>query len=213
MLCFVETSLVRGYPELTLTEAAMQGGEVLVAEVSSFQLETVKDFRPYVATVTNIAPDHLDRHATFDEYVRCKLRLFSKMSGSDSIVIDRDSPGIPLEKVNDNCRNVWLSSKGQNNTNGHTARVGETLFFSGLQVQASSLKIIGEHNIANAMVAWELACAYLGDLSPEQTSTMLTALLEFEGLANRMELVVEKNGIQVINNSVCTNPAAVIASF
>ncbi len=201
-----------GYPEMTVTEAAMQGGEVLVAEISSFQLETVKNFRPFVATVTNIAPDHLDRHASYEEYVNCKLRLFDRMSGGDTIVIDKDAPGTPLDRINDNCRNVWLSSTGTNSTNGHTARVGTTLFFSGHQIDATSLKVIGEHNVANAMVAWELACSFVGEPTQDQADAMLSALLSFEGLKNRMEVVAEKGGVSVINNSVCTNPEAVISS-
>jgi UDP-N-acetylmuramoylalanine--D-glutamate ligase len=62
------------------------------------------------------------------------------------------------------------------------------------------------------MMAWELACAALGEPTSEQTDEMLSALLKFKGLANRMEVVGEKGGVLVVNNSMCTNPAAVVAS-
>ena len=201
-----------GYPEVTLTEAALTGGDVLIAEVSSFQLETIKTFRPFVAAITTIAPDHLDRHPSFEDYKRCKLRLFENMGAGDTVVVNLDDKSFSREEVPEGPRKVKFSRIGLGATTGFTARAGDDLFFSGLKVKAERMPLIGEHNIANAMMAWEMACAVLGEPTEDQAAAMLSALLQFKGLANRMEAVGEKGGVLVVNNSMCTNPAAVVAS-
>jgi UDP-N-acetylmuramoylalanine--D-glutamate ligase len=201
-----------GYPEVTLTEAALRGADVLVAEVSSFQLETVRTFRPFVAAITTIAPDHLDRHPSFEDYKRCKLRLFENMGAADTVVLNADDGSVLRDELPEAPRKVRFSPSGIGPTNGYTARAGDQLFLSGLQIKAESLPLLGEHNVANAMMAWEMACAVLGEPSPAEAEGMLSALLQFKGLANRMEVVGEKHGVLVVNNSMCTNPAAVVAS-
>lgn len=201
-----------GYDEVTLTDAAIGGGDVLVAEVSSFQLETVDGFRPFVAAITNIAPDHLDRHPDFEDYKRCKLRIFEKMRSTECAVINVDDKSVTSADMPDLAKKVKFSPSGLNPSNGHTARAASQLFLSGAEIKSASLPILGEHNVANAMMSWEIACAMLGEPTEEQRDAMLSALLKFKGLANRMETIGEKSGVLVINNSMCTNPSAVIAS-
>jgi UDP-N-acetylmuramoylalanine--D-glutamate ligase len=201
-----------GYPEVTITDAALRGGDVLVAEVSSFQLETIYTFRPFVAAITSIAPDHLDRHPSFEDYKRCKLRVFENMGMGDTIVLNSDDKSIGRDEVPEGPRRVKFSPSGLGPTSGYTARLHEQLFLSGLQIKVESLPLIGEHNVANALMAWEMACAVLGEPTEEQSAAMLSTLLQFKGLANRMEVIGEKGGVLVINNSMCTNPAAVVAS-
>lgn len=201
-----------GYAEMTLTEAALEGADVLVAEISSFQLETVDEFRPFVAAITNISPDHLNRHKNFENYRNCKLKLFANMRDADVIVMNSDERSITKEMFHEDARRVRFSPTGYGPTSGSTARANDILFLSGHQVRAEKLPLLGEHNIANLMMAWELACAILGEPSTEQIDAMLSAMLSFKGLANRMERVAERDGVLVINNSMCTNPAAVIAS-
>lgn len=201
-----------GYPEVTLTAAALQGGDALVAEVSSFQLETVKTFRPFVAAITTIAPDHLDRHPSFEDYRDTKLRLFQRMDASDTVVINADDPSVTANMVPEGPRRVRFSPSGLGPNNGYAARLNDQLFLSGLQIKVDSLPLLGEHNVANTMMAWEMACAVIGEPTPDQSAEMLSAVLSFKGLANRMEVVGEKGGVLVVNNSMCTNPSAVIAS-
>jgi UDP-N-acetylmuramoylalanine--D-glutamate ligase len=201
-----------GYPEVTITDAALRGGDVLVAEVSSFQLETIVSFRPFVAAITSLAPDHLDRHPTFEDYKRCKLRIFENMGAGDTVVLNADDSALGRSDVPEGPRRVKFSPSGSGASNGYSARVGDQLFLGGLQIKVESLPLLGEHNVANAMMAWELACAAIGEPTEGQAEEMLSALLKFKGLANRMELVGEKGGVIVVNNSMCTNPAAVVAS-
>ena len=201
-----------GYAEMTLTEAAMEGADVLVAEVSSFQLETVDRFRPFVAAITTIAPDHLDRHASFEQYRECKLRIFRNMKEGDVAVMNVDDQSIKPEELPDSVRRVRFSPTGLSPSNGCTARAVDAVFLSGHELRTDRLPLLGEHNVANTMMAWEIACAILGEPTQEQADAMLSALLTFRGLANRMEPVGERDGVLVVDNSMCTNPSAVIAS-
>lgn len=215
-----------GYPELTLTEAAdaSQENQVLVAEVSSYQLEWVTEFRPKVATITNITPDHLDRHPSFEDYRDTKFRLFSKMGEGDIVVINEHEPSlhpevlepaipreVALRLFSSSAEQTYGLEQGQFTENS-TRRQDDTLILSGRGVKISDLPFFGEHNFTNAMQAWELAASILGSAESDRFEGMLKGLMGFVGLQNRMERLGEKAGVLVVNNSMCTNPAAVIVS-
>lgn len=159
-----------GYPEVPLTKAALESGPeaFLVAEVSSFQLETISTFRAVAAAITNISPDHLDRHGSLEEYAAAKRRIFENQEPGD-LALD----GPP----------------------------------SGFDLQVSQA-IPGEHGRANAAIAWALA-NHVVKLGPKAEEALRT----FSGLAHRLERIGERNGVSVVNNSMCTNPAALIASL
>lgn len=211
-----------GYPELTLTEAALDGSpqDILVAEVSSYQLEWVRDFRPRAAAITNVTPDHLDRHPTFEDYLQTKLRIFARMGAGDVAVANESEPSLPIERllaamapevglrtfVADGARHTY--SKGQFSS-PTTYRDGDHLVLGGRSVAISDLPLTAEHDLTNAMMAWELALAAAPDGAFEP---MLRGLLGFRGLENRMERLGERGGVLVVNNSMCTNPAAVVSS-
>jgi UDP-N-acetylmuramoylalanine--D-glutamate ligase len=186
-----------GLPEMPLTDAADQStpDQVLVAEISSFQLEWVRDFAPIGAAITTITPDHLDRYDSFEDYAATKLRIFANAS----VKIDaRDQGYLILEAT-------------------------------------TGFKAIGEHNVRNADTAAALTVATLEWLLSQGSSSQaiqayrkqreskgnqatlpnnaLEVLREFPGLAHRMQFVAEVQGVRYINNSMCTNPAAVVASI
>ena len=198
-----------GYPEMPLTEAALKAGpgEVLVAEVSSFQLEWVDEFRPRVATVTNVTPDHMDRHPTFEDYAATKLRIFSKMTSEDTVVLNIDEARPRVNEIPSGPTLLKVSPSGRHKGDGSTHRDGQILSFGPFVAPAEDLPLYGEHNIANAMVAWEMATRVV-----EPNPGMWEALLAFKGLAHRMERVGVRGQVTVVNNSMCTNPAALIAS-
>ncbi|MBL8066131.1 MAG: UDP-N-acetylmuramoyl-L-alanine--D-glutamate ligase [Chthonomonadaceae bacterium] len=201
-----------GYPEMTLTEAAMKTSDgFLTAEVSSYHLEWVETFAPRVAAITNISPDHMDRYKFFDEYYNTKLRIFESMSTSCGVVVNADEPSLPIERV-EACLTgrapiIAFSPSGLKTGTGHAVRTGANLDLSGFKIAIDELAITGEHSVTNIMMAWEMATQVV-----EAREEMIDALRSFSGLANRMEVVGKKNGITVINNSMCTNPAAVVAS-
>lgn len=202
-----------GYPEQTLTDAAMSASEsdFLVAEISSYQLEWVIQFKPLVAAITNITPDHMDRYKEFEDYYNTKLRMFDRMGAGDTVVVNLDEAGLARsifdKQSSGSAAAVGFSPSGKEQANGVSVREGAHLSLSGMPVEVPNLPFTGEHNVTNAMMAWEMA-ARVASLD----SAALDALMSFSGLANRMEQIGQRDGIVVVNNSMCTNPAAVIAS-
>jgi len=208
-----------GFHEVTLTEAAEIAAEnqPLVAEVSSYQLEWVKEFRPRIATITNITPDHLERHPTFEDYLQTKLRLFSTMGKGDTIVLNEREPSTPINRMlRDVDQAVWLrlvdpalSHEGAL-SRANTRREGERLVLGNKEVHLADLALYGDHQVIDAMIAWEMATAFIGDIDTHWEA-MLRVLIEFPGLHHRLERVGQHGGVLVINSSMTTNPAAVIA--
>jgi UDP-N-acetylmuramoylalanine--D-glutamate ligase len=198
-----------GYPEHVLTEAALTtpADGVLVAEISSAQLETVIDWCPRVATITNITEDHQDRYRSFEKYKTAKLNMFRNMGEGQVIVLNLDEESLDLELAG-SVGFIGFCPDGGSGENAQTRRTDDALWFSGEEVKFVDLPFIGEMNFANAMTAWEMACAYVG----EPTMGMLRRLLEFRPLENRMEPLGARDGVQVVNNSMCTNPMAVVKS-
>jgi len=215
-----------GFPEETLTEAAMNSttNQVLVAEISSYQLEWIDSFRPRVATITNISQDHLDRHPSFEDYRNTKLRIFSQMGEGDIAVVNEYESTLPVDELlqaipqgveirrfSSICSTALMHEQ-DGVTHSRTRRENGNIVLGGRRLDVGSLKIIGEHNLVNAMQAWELAAAILGSQIEAVTEPMVQALTEFSGLRHRMEFLGERSGVSVINNSMCTNPEAVIVS-
>lgn len=199
-----------GYPEHVLTEAALNtpADGVLVAEISSAQLETVISFRPDVTALTNITEDHLDRYKSFDEYKSAKLNMFKNMTGEQVGVYNYREHSLRPEMYG-NAKIQEFQPMGGSRPNPNTLRFDDrSILFGKWEVNLEDLPFVGEMNYTNAMMAWEMACAHVG----EPDRQMLDRLLEFRPLANRLEPLGERNGIRVINNSMCTNPMAVIQS-
>lgn len=202
-----------GFPEMALTQAASESepDQILASEISSFQLETVHEFRPHSAGITVITPDHLDRHSSYAEYRRCKLKLVGQMGFGDRVVAPlhvKDPLAADLFALAPNASHVAFDPTGkQKGQNSVVYRDGSTLVLGGHSLDISELQVPGEHFIANVMMAWELAGAFT-----QLGSASIKALKQFKGLSHRMELVGEKHGIKVINNSMCTNPGAAAAS-
>ncbi|MBS1718417.1 MAG: UDP-N-acetylmuramoyl-L-alanine--D-glutamate ligase [Armatimonadetes bacterium] len=190
-----------GYPEVPLTQAASESpaDAVLVAEVSSFHFDFTHAFKPKAAAITNITQDHLDRHGTVEAYRAAKMRIFENQDASDLAVIPNDDP-------------LFTRPSGPRiRTFGATGADAEVLAdgvrIDGQTISAAAFPFKGVHNLRNAAVAMLLA---QGFGVPIKAS--MKGLQEFKGLQNRMEVVAEKGGVTVINNSMCTNPDAVVAS-
>lgn len=201
-----------GYPEAALSTAALAAGpeEVLVAEISSFQLAYAPTFRALAATITNVTPDHFDRHPSFEHYYEAKLRLFANSNHDDLAVVnvDEDLPRVVDVGSRHAGRVCSVSPSGARSSDGATAYCGGRMVLSGLELDPMQTVALGTpHNVANAMVAWELVSA-IGD--PGQAG--INALQGFQGLAHRMEQIGERDGVLFVNNSMCTNPAAFISS-
>lgn len=186
-----------------------------VLEVSSFQLERINTFRPSVAILLNIREDHLNRYRTIKEYANIKFRIFQNQTKKDCAIINGADP---LIKKNLNLipSKIFYFLK-----KGNREEVGRILSpCSGFRVPSSILRaslpkedefsLIGEHNREN-LLASILAVKLL--VPKISARTIKTVCQNFKGLPHRLEFVAVKDGRTFINNSMCTNPSAAVASL
>lgn len=195
----------------TLIDAAerAQENDVIVAEISSFQLEWVESFRPRVGILTNVRRDHLDRYGSLDTYARCKARLFSAQRPGDVAVIN--AVNAPARRIASQLtsRVVWFDRGYCGGEDWACIREQQlTVRFKGDEfalVRADELLLPGRHNQENALAAAAAAIAFGAEPEP-----IRRALRTFEGLPHRMELVAEFGGVCFINASMTTNVDAAV---
>lgn len=196
-----------GYP---LSAAVLRAREddLMVVEVSSFQLETVSGFHPSSAALLNITPDHLDRHGSMDAYVDLKLRLFKNMGPADLAVLNLDDPRVSGMADRINAGISWFSSSGEV-PDGAMLKDGWIVLKNQNEVrkvcEISALKIPGRHNVENALAAAAIASG-MGVPPP----VIAYALKGFMGVEHRIEYVAELNGVRFLNDSKGTNPDSTI---
>ncbi|MFH1277833.1 MAG: UDP-N-acetylmuramoyl-L-alanine--D-glutamate ligase [Candidatus Eisenbacteria bacterium] len=175
----------------------------VVAEISSFQLETIRTFRPKVAVLLNITEDHLDRHGTFEEYARLKARIFENQEETDHAVLCYDDPACRSLKRNEKPGTVWVSKEVFGRLPGVYLRFGEiisTLAGEELVGLERDITIPGPHNRINALAA-TAAAKVLG----VPNAVIRETLREFAGLEHRLEKVAVLSGITFVNDSKATN--------
>ena len=178
---------------------------VAVAEISSFQLETLSSIRPHVAVVTNIAEDHLDRHYTMENYIFLKSKLLRNLRESEFAVLNRDDPIVRemAEKVR--CPVRWFSLRGE--ADGAFFRDGALYFADEKIMDAERLSLGGEHNVRNALAA---ACA--ARLMGVETGAIAAALSSMPGVRHRIRPVACVRGIEFIDDSKGTNVDAALSA-
>ncbi len=184
--------------------------ERVVAEISSFQLEGIVDFRPRVAVLLNITEDHLDRYASYQEYIDAKLMVFANQTSEDFAVLNIDDPLVAAcaEKI---AARVFPMSRFTELEQGIYYRDGKITFaWEGRKEHfpTASFKLRGVHNIDNCMAA--LATALLLGCP---AASALAAVEGFSGLHHRMELVATVNGVEYYNDSKGTNVGSVVKSL
>jgi len=196
-----------GYP---LSAAVLNGepGDILVTEVSSFQLETCTGFHPQAAALINISPDHLDRHKTMDTYIRLKQRLFQHMDQHDTAVLNYDDAIIRAMSPQLQSAITWFSrieplTEGMVLSEGGIAwcEQGETREL----LKATELRIPGAHNVENALAASAIAHR-MGVPFPVIAYT----LKSFKGVEHRIEDVASIRDVRFLNDSKGTNPDSTI---
>ncbi len=186
--------------------------DVVVAEISSFQLEWVEQFRPVVGVLTNITPDHLNRHRSFAEYAFCKERLFAAQRHDDVAVIN--AVNAPARGVGSrvNSRLFWFDRGNCGRTDSACVQGGRIVVrWDGSEYilcRVDELQIPGMHNLENALAAAGAAISF--GVEPE---IVAEALRSFRGVVHRMEPVATVGGALYINNSMCTNVDAAVRSL
>ena len=186
-------------------------GEFVVTELSSFQLETIEAFRPRVALLLNLAPDHLDRYDSVEDYYRAKARIFENQRPSDVAIVNADDPLVLQAAARARGWRIAFSRTRPLDAGAYVEENQLVLALDGrreVMCRVSELKIQGVHNLENALAAG-LAAAAVG-VPPMAVRTALTS---FEGLEHRLEFVAEIGGVRYVNDSKGTNVGAVIRSL
>ena len=184
---------------------------VVVAEISSFQLEGVIDFKPHVAAILNLTPDHIDRHGNVDTYRDMKERIFAKQTADDYLILNYDDLSVRGMASRAPSRTVFFSRKEE---------LAEGVFVGGNKLKirwnnetldicdVNSIKIKGAHNVENALAACGLA--FFAGARPEH---MAGVLASFPGVEHRIEPVATVGGVTYYNDSKATNPESSIKAL
>jgi UDP-N-acetylmuramoylalanine--D-glutamate ligase len=196
---------------LTAHAATFARDGVVVAEVSSFQLETIETFQPRVAVVLNVTPDHLDRHGSFDAYLEAKARIFLNQLPNDCAVLNADDPAAAALAPRTRAHVLWFSRRRPlehgvfvddgwvaAKLNGHV----ETI------CPLAEIQLRGQHNVENVLAA--TVCALWLGLG---ATAIRRAIGRFRAVAHRIEFVRDLRGVQFYNDSKGTNVASTIKAL
>ena len=205
------TTHVVGNVGIPITSVALDAhkSDIGVVEVSSYQLETIADFHAFGVGVTNIQPDHLDRHGGMQNYIDTKLNIFKNATKTDFAMLNADDEVVAGFSNKLNCRKYFFSLVKP--VQGIYVKDCMVVFCEGKKVtplfKAESLHIKGSHNLANALLA--AGMAFLAGITPAVISS---AIAEFSGVAHRLEFVRNINGIDYFNDSKATNPNSTLVA-
>lgn len=215
MKAHYEEVFVVGNIGIPYTETALETTDksVTVAEVSSFQLETIMDFRPNVSAILNITPDHLDRHGTMENYIEVKERIASNQTKDDKIVLNYDDAVLRAfgERKELKPGVTFFSS---------TQELEEGLYLAGDMIvyrhggktkelmDVHELQLLGRHNYENVMAAIAVSI-HMG----VPMASILEVAKNFKAVEHRIEFVLERAGVKYYNDSKGTNPDAAIQAI
>jgi UDP-N-acetylmuramoylalanine--D-glutamate ligase len=194
------------------TPLASLAGEVdveatVICECSSFQLEDSESFAPECAVFLNLAPDHLDRHPTGEEYLAAKLRIFAAQGNDDVAVYNGDEPALSGRDLGGCARRVRFCVGADPDCEVSLSQ--GTIFWDGEPlIGAGEVNLPGAHNLQNAMAA--AAAALTMGLDRE---AVRGGLRSFAGLPHRLERVAEIGGVSFFNDSKATNVSAAAAAL
>ncbi len=182
---------------------------LVAAEISSFQLETIHEFRPHVSAVLNLTPDHLNRHYTFDNYVNAKFRITENQTESDFVVLNYDDPELRArEGAITGVKKIYFSHEIEPDE-GAFARDGKIYIkeAGGEEeiLDIDKIQILGQHNLENVLAA--VTIAYYMKVPVDVIRETVYA---FKGVEHRIEYVREVNEVKYYNDSKGTNPDAAI---
>jgi len=199
-----------GTPAISLAERA-KPETVVVLEISSFQLETIQTFRPQIAVVLNVTPDHLDRHRTFEIYTDAKARIFENQQGSDFAVLNADDPTCVALGARTRAQVFWFSRQKEVQQ-GAWVRDGNIVFRDSKGqreiLQVSDIPLKGAHNLENVLAA--VCSGVLMGCAPEKVRQ---AVRDFKAVEHRLEFVATIGGVDYYNDSKATNVDATIKAL
>ena len=194
----------------TVTENGLlnEGGHYIALEISNFQLVNIDKFRPVVAAILNLTPDHVDFMGSLDAYYRSKTRVYENMRDGDVFILNADDPEIRkyTELCPVRCRTESFSLDSQSTDSyikdGYIYVLGERVLPLGC------VRLVGKHNLQNVMAAVCAAKAVGAD-----NESIISAVSDFTGVEHRIEFVRQINGVKYYNDSKGTNTDATITAL
>ena len=194
----------------TTAASGTRDDSVIVAELSSFQLESIHTFRPRVSAVLNITPDHLNRHHTMEAYIQAKQDIAKNQTIEDTCILNYEDE-VTRKMADDISATVLFFSSKHKLEQGIYLDEGKIIYkpeeeLEGIEVcRTDELQILGIHNYENVMAAVAMAASYGVDME-----IIRDTVKAFRGVEHRIEYVAEKNGVVYYNDSKGTNPDAAI---
>lgn len=195
--------------EIVMENGLMEeGGHYIALEISNFQLVNIDKFRPEVATIINLTPDHIDFMGSLDNYYKSKTEVYRNMADSDVFLLNADDPVVKeyTDRYPVKCVKESFSTDGKNADciakDGYIEIKGEKI------IPLDAIKIVGKHNLQNVMIAVSAAKA-IGI----SNDIILDAVSSFKGVEHRIEFVREIGGVKYYNDSKGTNTDATITAL
>lgn len=195
--------------EIVMENGLMEeGGHYIALEISNFQLVNIDKFRPEVATIINLTPDHIDFMGSLDNYYKSKTEVYMNMAGNDVFLLNADDPVVKeyTDRYPVKCAKESFSTDSQSADciakDGYLEIKGEKI------IPLNAIKIVGKHNLQNVMIAVSAAKA-IGI----SNDVILEAVSSFRGVEHRIEFVREIDGVKYYNDSKGTNTDATITAL
>jgi UDP-N-acetylmuramoylalanine--D-glutamate ligase len=195
-----------GKPLISMVETSRDDGWT-VAELSSFQLETISTFHPKIAVVLNVTPNHMDRYETFNDYAAAKHRIFMNQTGADVAVLNADDPtvsswtsGLRAQVMNFSVRKEL--------ENGVFLRGRELVFHGQVLLRVDEMKLRGLHNVENTAAAFAAGLA-----AGAAIDSMASTAKRFDPVEHRLEFVAEIEGVKFYNDSKATSVDATLKAL
>ncbi len=199
-----------GTPAISFVDTATDQSWI-VLEISSFQLESIEEFRPKIAAVLNVTPDHLDRHYSFENYAAAKARVFENQRQDDFAVLNSDDPTCVAMAKNAKSHVYWFS-RMREVERGALVRDKEIVWRDGNREQSilpvNDISLKGTHNLENV-----LAAVCIGMLVKAEPAAIRRAVAEFRAVEHRLEYVGTVRGVEYYNDSKATNVDATIKAI
>lgn len=195
--------------EIVMENGLMEeGGHYIALEISNFQLVNIDKFRPEVATIINLTPDHIDFMGSLDNYYKSKTEVYRNMAGNDVFLLNADDSVVKeyTDRYPVKCAKESFSTDSQSADciakDGYLEIKGEKI------IPLNAIKIVGKHNLQNVMIAVSAAKA-IGI----SNDVILEAVSSFKGVEHRIEFVREIDGVKYYNDSKGTNTDATITAL
>ena len=191
---------------ISMVEDSREDGWTVV-ELSSFQLETIRTFRPAIAIVLNVTPNHMDRYETFNDYAAAKHRIFMNQTSDDVAVLNADDETVSSWASGLRAKVMWFSVRRELN-DGVFLKGNELVYKDQVLLRVNELKLRGLHNVENVAAAFAAGIA-----AGASVESMAATAKQFNPVEHRLEFVAEIDGVRFYNDSKATSVDATVKAL